>query len=61
MSSSKADAYTVAWLEEDQEWVATHGGFPSLSYLAPLPVHALAGLVRLISQYRRELAAEKSR
>jgi hypothetical protein len=53
------DVYSVTWLEEDQEWVATHNGFPSLSYLAPMPVHALAGLQRLIADYRKEQAQQQ--
>jgi hypothetical protein len=49
--------YTVEWSEEDQEYVATAAGFPSLSWLAPGPVQALSGLVRLIREYKRDLAA----
>lgn len=53
------DTFTIKWTAEDGEWVATSDQFPSLSYLAPGPIQALAGLTRLIREYRKELAEEK--
>ncbi len=40
--------YTVAWSAEDDEYVATASGYPSLSYLHPDPVGALRGLRRVM-------------
>lgn len=39
---------TVAWSDEDREYVATYSGFPSLSWLAHTPDEAQLGLVDLI-------------
>jgi len=39
---------TVAWSEDDGEYVATHPDYPSLSWLAPTEEQAFAGLERLI-------------
>jgi hypothetical protein len=39
--------YRVAWSVEDGEHVATVAEFPLLSWLAPTPVEALAGLADL--------------
>lgn len=55
----KGENFAVHWSTEDQEYVATCEAFPSLSYLAPGPIQALAGLTRLIREYRNELAGEK--
>ena len=55
----KGENFAVCWSDEDQEYVATCEAFPSLSYLAPGPIQALAGLTRLIRQYRKELAEEE--
>jgi hypothetical protein len=41
--------YRVAWSAEDGEHVATVAEFPSLSWLAPTPVEALAGLADVVS------------
>ena len=40
--------YRVAWSIEDGEHVATVAEFPSLSWLAPTPVEALAGLANVV-------------
>jgi hypothetical protein len=40
--------YRVAWSVEDGEHVATVAEFPSLSWLAPTPVEALAGLADVV-------------
>lgn len=55
----KGENFAVRWSNEDQEYVATCEAFPSLSYLAPGPIQALAGLTKLIREYRLELAGEK--
>jgi predicted HicB family RNase H-like nuclease len=40
--------YRVTWSEEDQEHVGLCAEFPSLSWLAPTPEKALAGIRRLV-------------
>jgi hypothetical protein len=47
--------YRVAWSVEDGEHVATVAEFPSLSWLAPTPVEALAGLADVV----RDVLAER--
>ena len=47
---------TVAWSEEDDEWVATTPLYPSSSWLSPSPVSAASGIVSLVLSYR---ASEK--
>ena len=42
------DAYHVRWSKEDGEYVATTDSFPSLSWLDPSPVGALAGLLHVM-------------
>ena len=54
MSRLGVKTFALEWSEEDQEWVATCPEFPSLSWLAPGPIQALAGLTRLIREYRLE-------
>lgn len=48
--------YRVAWSAEDGEHVATVAEFPSLSWLAPTPVEALAGLANVVRDVLAELA-----
>lgn len=55
----KGENFAVRWSDEDQEYIATCEAFPSLSYFAPGPVQALAGLARLIREYRKDLAGKK--
>ena len=50
-------AYRVTWSAEDGEHVATVAEFPSLSWLAPTPVEALAGLADVVSVVLADLAA----
>jgi hypothetical protein len=50
-------AYRVAWSVEDGEHVATVAEFPSLSWLAPTPVEALAGLADVVRDVLADLAA----
>jgi predicted RNase H-like HicB family nuclease len=49
--------YRVAWSVEDREHVATVAEFPSLSWLAPTPVEALAGLAHVVRDVLADLAA----
>ncbi len=42
--------YRVTWSQEDSEHVALCAEFPSLSWLAPTPEKALAGIRRVISE-----------
>lgn len=51
-------AYAVHWSAEDQEFVATCTGFPSLSWLAPTPDRALLGVRNLVRSALADLAAE---
>ena len=46
-----ADRYTyrVTWSAEDNEYVGLCVEFPSLSWLAPVPEEAFAGIRRLVS------------
>ena len=48
--------YRVAWSVEDGEHVATVAEFPSLSWLAPTPVEALAGLADVVRDVLADLA-----
>lgn len=50
--------YVVHWSAEDQEFVATCIGFPSLSWLAPTPDLALLGVRNLVRSALADLAAE---
>jgi predicted RNase H-like HicB family nuclease len=49
--------YRVTWSVEDGEHVATVAEFPSLSWLAPTPVEALAGLADVVREVLTDLAA----
>lgn len=42
--------YRVTWSQEDGEYVGLCAEFPSLSWLAPTPEKALAGIRRLVSE-----------
>lgn len=53
--------YTVTWSPEDSEYIATTPSFPELSWCAPMPVTALAGLMRLIGETRRAAALPRAR
>lgn len=48
--------YSVSWSEEDQEYVGLCSEFPSLSWLAPTPEDALAGIRRLVQDCRGDLS-----
>ena len=47
--------YRVIWSPEDDEHVGLCSEFPSLSWLAPTPEGALAGIQRLVSETVGEL------
>ncbi|MDR2983634.1 MAG: type II toxin-antitoxin system HicB family antitoxin, partial [Nocardiopsaceae bacterium] len=49
--------YRVAWSAEDGEHVATVAEFPSLSWLAPTPIEALAGVTDVVRDVLSDLAA----
>jgi predicted RNase H-like HicB family nuclease len=49
--------YRVTWSAEDGEHIATVAEFPSLSWLAPTPVEALAGLADVVRGVLADLAA----
>jgi predicted RNase H-like HicB family nuclease len=49
--------YRVSWSAEDGEHVATVAEFPSLSWLAPTPVGALAGLADVVRDVLADLVA----
>lgn len=49
--------YRVAWSAEDGEHVATVAEFPSLSWLAPTHVEALAGLADVVRGVLADLTA----
>jgi hypothetical protein len=44
-----SDSITVAWSDEDGEWVATCSRYPSLSWLAASEVRARSGFVELVA------------
>lgn len=48
MDSSVCTGFHAIWSAEDQEFVATTDTAPSLSWLAPGPVEALAGLIAML-------------
>ena len=50
--------YAVFWSEEDQEYVGTHSGFPSMSWLYPLPEEALRGIRNAIRDARVDVVME---
>jgi len=50
--------YAVQWSAEDREFVATCTAFPSLSWLAPKPDHALIGVRKLVRSTLPDLAEE---
>jgi predicted HicB family RNase H-like nuclease len=55
----KDDRYTyrVTWSEEDNEYVGLCVEFPSLSWLAPLPEEALAGIRQVVAEVVNDLEA----
>jgi predicted RNase H-like HicB family nuclease len=57
MSDATHYTYRVTWSAEDGEHAATVAEFPSLSWLAPTPVEALAGLAAVVRDVLADLAA----
>lgn len=53
----KQYAYRVIWSEEDQEFVGLCAEFPSLSWLEEEQDAALRGIVRLVEETVRDMAA----
>jgi predicted HicB family RNase H-like nuclease len=49
--------YRVTWSEDDQEHVGLCAEFPSLSWLAPTPEEALAGVRRLVADVASDMEA----
>jgi hypothetical protein len=56
--SARHARYSVGFSNEDREWAATSSDYPSLSWLAPTPHEALAGLESLIADIEDDLQAE---
>lgn len=50
MRNPEKYTYRIRWSEEDQEHVATCDEFPSLSWLASSPVHALEEAIKLVGR-----------
>lgn len=48
--------YEAQWSVEEREFVGLATEFPSLSYLAPTPYEALAGIKTLVAEVMREMA-----
>lgn len=48
-------AYRATWSQEDDEHVGLCAEFPSLSWLAPTPEKALAGIRRVVSDVVTEM------
>lgn len=46
---------SLRWSEEDAEYVATHSGFPSMSWLDADPVEAVRGIVQAINEAREDI------
>lgn len=49
--------YRVTWSQEDGEHVGLCAEFPSLSWLAPTPEKALAGIRRVVSEVVADIQA----
>ena len=49
--------YRLTWSSEDHEYVALCAEFPSLSWLAPTPQDALAGMQELIRDVVADMTA----
>lgn len=49
--------YRVTWSQEDSEHVGLCAEFPSLSWLAPTPEKALAGIRRVVAEVVKDMQA----
>lgn len=50
MKTERHYTYRVEWSPEDSEFIGLVAEFPSLSWLAPSPVEAMAGIVEVVAQ-----------
>ena len=50
-------AYQAVWSEEDGEYVGACAEFPSLSWLAPSPDEALAGIRQAVADCAEDMRA----
>lgn len=46
----KRGTISIFWSDDDQEYVATHSDYPSLSWLEPTIEGAVHGLLRLLTE-----------
>ena len=51
--------YRVTWSSEDGEHIGLCAEFPSLSFLAPTPDKALAGIRKLVGEVVKDMKASK--
>lgn len=51
--------YRITWSEEDNEHVALCAEFPSLSWLAPTPQEALAGVQKLVRDVVADMKGDR--
>jgi predicted HicB family RNase H-like nuclease len=49
--------YRITWVEEDNEYVGLCAEFPSLSWLAPTPESALAGIREVVAEVIADMKA----
>jgi hypothetical protein len=51
--------FAVNWSEEDNEYVGTHSGYPSMSWLDPLPEEALRGIRAAVREAEVDILSEQ--
>jgi predicted HicB family RNase H-like nuclease len=49
--------YRVTWSEDDNEFVGLCAEFPSLSFLASTPQKALNGIIKIVGEVVKDMAA----
>jgi len=49
--------YRVTWSEDDNQCVGLCAEFPSLSYLASTPQKALSGIIKVVAEVVKDMAA----
>ncbi|RDH75399.1 type II toxin-antitoxin system HicB family antitoxin [Mycolicibacterium moriokaense] len=57
MKTDRHYTYRVEWSPEDSEFVGLVAEFPSLSWLGPSPVDAMAGIVEVVEQVVADMEA----
>jgi len=57
MAGIKRYMYRVTWSEDDNEFVGLCAEFPSLSYLASTPQKALNGILKIVAEVVKDMAA----